>query len=453
MRRLIVALSALSLAVAACGGAASPAPSSPASTAQPSSAASLTVAASASQGAPVTITYLTDTENTAEEEAQAKAQVDEFNSSHPDIQVKREAVGADQLDTITQTRLNSGDIDIVGYEIGPQWGDPLVKAGLVADLAPAFAKYGWKTYDWAKKQCTYQGTLACMPGEFETLGLFYNKTWFAQKGFSVPKTMDDLQKIVTAATADGLVPVTWGNQDIGMASILWSETMSNLLGQSGLNDRLCGTAKWNEAVDVKAIDLDFRQLFKAGWFPDVNAITYDDGNNLFFTGKAPMLMNGTWLNDAVTTKPNGRFEPGFFPLPSIDGSPIAVPSGVGSGTYVAAKSAHVDQAIAFLDWLFSDAVVTKWMLPVFGKIPPQPVDATTLSIPQLAKDTVNSLNTATVFGYNINVLTPSTMNDQINTGFTQVIAGSLSPKEQADKMQAAFQKAIAAGETAYCATK
>jgi raffinose/stachyose/melibiose transport system substrate-binding protein len=450
MKRIAGLYAGIVLVAAACGGSSAgpPTQAPPASRAPASQGAG----PSATSSGPVTITMLVAIAEEAELEAQAKAQIDDFNKTHPDIQVKREALDNDQLRTIIQTRLGSGGIDVFGYDTGPGFGGVLAKAGLVADMKPAYDKYGWKTFDWAKARCTYAGVLSCLPGAVEQVGIYYNKTMFDQKGFKEPATLEEFKTIMDAFKADGIVPLAFGDQPQWPAGHQYSMTLSNLVGRAGMDAKLYGDAKWNDAPGVKAIDIFFKQFKDAGYFPkDPNAVTYEDANALFYSGKAAMVPTGTWLVSEITTKTKGKYEIGFFPFPSIEGSSISPPSGLGSGTFVASNSKNKDAAFAFVDWLISDAVIKKWSLPVFNVIPAQPVDTTGVEVSPLFQlvldDLASSSGTASDFGYNIDVLTPQGFNDQMFTGFQEVLNGKLTPQEQADKLQAAYEKAMANGET------
>lgn len=451
MKRIASLIASMGLVIAACGGnsAAPPTQAPPAS--QPA-AASQAPGPSASASGPVEITFLAAIAEDPEIEVQAKAQIEDFNSTHPEIQVKREALDNDQLRTIIQTRVGSGGVDVFGYDTGPGFGGVLAKAGLVADMAPAYEKYDWKTFDWAKARCTYAGVLSCLPGSVEQVGIYYNKTMFDAKGFKEPATLEAFRTIMDAFKADGITPLAFGDQPQWPAGHQYSMTLSNIVGRAGMDARLYGEAKWNDADGVKAIDIFFKQFLDAGYFPkDPNAVTYEDANALFYSGKAAMIPTGTWLVSEITDNTKDKYEVGFFPFPSIDGSSISPPSGLGSGMFVAAKSQKKDAAFAFIDWLISDEVTKKWSLPVFNSIPAQPVDTTGVVVSplfqQVLDDLASSSGTASDFGYNIDVLTPAAFNDQMSTGFQEVLNGTLTPQQQADALQAAYEKAMAAGET------
>jgi len=209
---------------------------------------------------PVDITFLVGIAEDPEVDQQAQAQIEEFNASHPNINVKREALDNDQLRTIIQTRLGSGDVDIFGYDTGPGFGGVLAKAGLVADMEPAYDKYGWKTFDWAKARCTYSGVLSCLPGAVEEVGIFYNKTMFDAKGFKEPQTLDEFRTIMDAFKADEIVPLAFGDQPQWPAGHQYSMTLSNIVGREGMDARLYGDKKWNDAAGVQALDIYFQQF-------------------------------------------------------------------------------------------------------------------------------------------------------------------------------------------------
>lgn len=401
---------------------------------------------------PVEITYLAAIAEDPQIEQQLQAQIEQFNATHPDIQVKRDALDNDQLRTIIQTRLGSGAIDVFGYDTGPGFGGVLAKAGLLADMGPAYEQFGWPTYDWAKARCTYSGVLSCMPGQVEQVGIFYNKTLFDERGFAEPQTLEEFTDIMDAFKADDIVPLAFGNQPQWPAGHQFSMTLSNIVGRAGMDARLLGDQPWNDADTVKAIDIYFKQFQEAGYFPtDPNAVTYDDANALFYAGRAAMIPTGTWLVSEITSQTEGKYEVGFFPFPSIDGSSISPPSGLGGGTFVAADSTKQDAAFTFIDWLISDEVTKEWSLPILNVIPAQPVDTAGVDVSplfqQVLDDLAASSGTASDFGYNIDVLTPQGFNEQMFTGFQEVLNGTLTPQQQADALQAEYEEAMAAGET------
>jgi raffinose/stachyose/melibiose transport system substrate-binding protein len=162
-----------------------------------------------------------------------------------------------------------------------------------------------------------------------------------------------------------------------------------------------------------------------------------------------MIPTGTWLVSEVTEK--AKFDVGFMPFPAIDGSSVSPPAGLGGGMFVNAKAKNPTAAFAYLDWLLQPAQIKKWDLGTFNSIPAVPIDAASVSVsPLFGKvlgDLAESSGTSGTFGYNIDVLAPAAFNDVMSDGFQNVLAGKETPQGLADKLQAAYQKAMAAGET------
>src|SRR3954465_13133320 len=94
----------------------------------------------------VTITFLTGQQESTRLEAQAKADIERFNDTHPRIEVKRDSMDNDQLRTVLKTRLNSNNgPDVFSYDTGPGFGGVLAKANLAGPLPAAHPKHKRRT--------------------------------------------------------------------------------------------------------------------------------------------------------------------------------------------------------------------------------------------------------------------------------------------------------------------
>jgi len=400
-------------------------------------------------GKKVTITFLTGQQESTRLEAQAKADIDRFNKEHPDIEVKRDSMDNDQLRTVLKTRLNSNDgPDVFSYDTGPGFGGVLAKAGLVEPLDSAYDKYKWPIYDWARQRATYGGKTYGIPDQVEEVGLYYNEDLFKKLGVTEPpKTVEELEQIADKAKAQGMIPIAYADKDQWPAGHQFSMMVSNLLGRKGLDDILYGKGSWDQPDVVKGIDLYFNQFAQKGYFPKgVNGLSYDDGNALFYQQKAVMDPTGTWLVSDIGQK--ASFPVGFFPFPSIDGSDVSPPAGVGGGLFVSARSKHKAQALEFLDWMFSKKEATH-RAEVFNSIPAFPIDTSSLKVSPLFKQVISDLSKSedeSAFGYNIDVLTPANFNDVMSSGFQDVLNGGRTPEQQAQQLQAAWARAKKSGD-------
>ena len=162
-----------------------------------------------------------------------------------------------------------------------------------------------------------------------------------------------------------------------------------------------------------------------------------------------MNPTGTWLVPEIVQTMQD-FEVGFFPFPSIEGSGISPPAGLGAGLFVAKEASNPQGAIDFIDYLLEDSTA-RLIIEKLNVIPAQPVDPQGLDVPELFKEVLEDLSTtaeAQSFGYNLDVLAPQTFNEVMFNGFQEVLAGTRSPAEQAAALQDAWATAKKQGKIA-----
>jgi raffinose/stachyose/melibiose transport system substrate-binding protein len=399
-----------------------------------------------SQGGGEVVKFFTSTEETtALERAVIEILVDGFQEKYPKYTLEREAVPLEDQRSVIQTRLQSNDPpDVFQYDTGPGFGGVLADAGLLRSLEDAYKQKGWKIYDWAKQRATYDGTVYGVPSRVEELIVYYNKDLVPE----VPQTVEDLQAIADDLKAQDIIPLAFGDQEQWPGGHMFSFGASNVLGREGLDKILYGDGRWDTPEVVTAIDVIFRDFAERGYYPEgVNAITYDDANALFFSGQAAMVPTGTWLVSTIVESVQD-FEVDFFPFPSIDGSSISPPAGVGAGLFVAKNAKNPEGAIAFLDYLQQEETARQ-QAERLNIIPAHPIDTGGLDASDLFRQVLEDLSDegqAQSFGYNIDILTPANFNEVMFSGFQEVLNGTRSAQEQATALQDAWAKAKQQGK-------
>ncbi len=383
------------------------------------------------------VRFFTAAQETAAQERVMQDLVARFEEKNPNITLEREAVPTEDQRTVIQTRLQSGNPpDVFSYDTGPGFGGVLADAGLLRPLEDAYKQNDWGIYDWAKQRATYGGKVYGVPENVEEVIVFYNKDLVPE----VPQTVDELRQIADELKGQGITPFAFGDQEQWPAGHLFSIGVSNMLGREGLENILFGEGRWDTPEVVRAIELFFRDFVESEYYPEgVNAITYDDANALFYSGRAGMLPTGTWVVPTIVETVQD-FEVGFFPFPSIDGSSISPPAGVGSGLFVAKNAQNSEGALKFIDYLQSEDAA-RFLIEKFSVIPAHPVNTEGLDVPELSKQVLDDLSRspqAETFGYNVDVLTSENFNEVMNSGFQEVIGGSRSPEEQAAALQDAW---------------
>ena len=397
------------------------------------------------------VRYLTVIQETPELEALAEETIERFEKDHPNIDVRREAVTTDDQRAILRTRLGSSrSPDLFTFDTGPGFAGVLAEAGLLYSLDRAYETYRWPVFGWAKRRVSYQGVVSGVPANVEELGVYYNKEVFDSLGLEEPQTLQELEHIAEVIKANGMIPFAFGNAEKWPAGHLFSMAVGNLLGPKGLDRALFDGRGWDDTEVIRAIDLMFRRFPDRGFYPaGVNDIPYHDANTLFYSGRAAMDPTGTWLLSEVIEQ-DLAFGVGFFPFPSIDGSGITPPAGLGEGFFVANNTDEPKATLKLLDYLVFSERGAREELERFNEIPAFSVDTADLVLSPLFKSVLNDLESAggtSSFGYNIDVLAPHRFNATMSDGFAGVLSGDMSPEQQAKALQNAYREAVAKGET------
>jgi raffinose/stachyose/melibiose transport system substrate-binding protein len=188
----------------------------------------------------------------------------------------------------------------------------------------------------------------------------------------------------------------------------------------------------------------------AGCLPeDSVAIPYDDGNSLFYNGEALLNLTGSWLAAEIEEfMPD--YEVGFVPFPEIEGGVGRVwISGVGSAWYISAATQHPDEAAAFVDYLFSQEALDKW-IGVSRYFVPVDADLANIDVTPLSGQIIETLQSAgdegVQFGYNVDVLAPPEFNEVMSSGFQAMLVGDKTAEQQAADLEAAWEEAMGASD-------
>jgi raffinose/stachyose/melibiose transport system substrate-binding protein len=357
------------------------------------------------------------------------------------VEVEVQTLDLSTMRTVLQTQLRSEEgPDVFNWGSGPGIGGALAEAGLLYDLTEAYEENDWEVYDFAKERVTYDGKVYGIPGEMETVGLYYNVAVFEELGIEPPTSLDELREVCEAIREGGLVPMAFGDQEGWEGSHLLSMALSSDLGAPGMETLLAGEESWESPEVVDALTF-WQEANENGWLPESpTSVDYDTMTSLYISGEAAMIPTGSWfVNDLAA---DADFESAYIPFPSPDGDGVFA-AGLGSGPFVAANTGNPEGAIQLLDFLASEEQ-GQWTVENLQTIPTRPVDTEGLDVdPLLAQvlDQVSSLSEGgSELGYNIDVLMPETFNEAMFSSIQGVFTGQSTPEEAAATMQAAAEQ-------------
>jgi raffinose/stachyose/melibiose transport system substrate-binding protein len=315
--------------------------------------------------------------------------IEEFNArfteANPNITVDLSVVNANDLATVTQTRLSAGDIDVIDifgfsnsvqpYMSGatpPNW-QVMIEAGLLLDLTdqPFLANYDPVSI---QDSGMYNDTVyAINLGRVVYSGIYYNKDMFTEFGVEIPTTWDELVAACEVFTAEGIGCMTAGGADgwpifVGAYGLLGSLFPDQAAYVEGL---WTGDIKFNDEQSMvmwERMQIYARDMMERG----ASGIPGDAAPGRFASGAVAMFPGGSWYASAIeSAEPD--FDWGYIPFP---GSDVVEDNQGWFGKYdqgwaIAAGSPNVDASLLYLE-AFSEPENYQAFVDAVGFIPTQP---------------------------------------------------------------------------------
>lgn len=352
------------------------------------------------------------------------------------ITVILDVVPSENVQTIVQTQLRSGEgPDVFGYDTGPGFAGALAEAGLLYPLTDAYAEFDWPVYDFAQERVTFDGEIVGIPNDIETVGLFFNKTMFDEYGIDQPGTVGDLLEACEVLKGEGIIPFSVSDQEGWQGGHLLSMVLSSELGSAGIEALIDGDASWDSPEVIAGLEL-LKKFNDNGCFtPSPAAVTYDNGNALFYSGQAAINPTGSWL--VQDTERNVDFEVGYMPFPASDG-PGVFSGGLGAGLFVSAATKKTEAALKFLNYQMSQEHGA-WVIENAKSIPAFPIDTSGIEatplFTQVLDDAAKIADGTGDFGYNIDVLMSNTFNEATQNGIQALLTGQKTPAEIAASLE------------------
>jgi ABC-type glycerol-3-phosphate transport system substrate-binding protein len=393
---------------------------------------------SGGSSAPVTLT-LWHNYGTEQNAVATKNLVTAYEAQHPNVTIKIVSQPADNYFAL----LKAAAISHTGPDIAVQWTglftlqDTSYLSSLKG-LVPDSALSQMKGMQWMSAGLSSSGAPYVMPLEDQFYIGFYNKKALQKAGVtSVPKTWDELSSACTKLKAAGYTPIVYGNggQSLGTEFYPWYDSSYLMIGEltvpqwKGLYD---GSIPWN-SPQVEGQFTKWANLEKQGC-TNSNVLTTTDNIQQFTSGKAAMIVDGTWDTQKFTQAMGNNvaaFVPGFSDTP-IHGV-VEYP---GDGFSVMNYSPHQQQAADFLAFIASPAGVKA--VNDAGLIPDVIGSTTTNPVNQ------QMLDFAAKQGYTpYPMLDNVTQGNVVNTGnkfLPSVLAGKISPADALGQMNSTWQQ-------------
>lgn len=202
--------------------------------------------------------------------------------------------------------------DIMEARDVPMWA----RAGKIAEVNP-------ELLELVNNAPNYNGKYYCVPTKSDApLGFFYNKAYFAEKGFEEPKTYQEFIDLCEAIKADGqMAPIVVGAADIWHVGFSWMTWYINYVTHTDpdfITHLYTGEAKWTDEYVVECFT-KYADIYKKGYVEEGFMSTSDSQIASFLvTGKAAMFISGAHMVANIKDA-DPSFEFGWFPLYNENG--------------------------------------------------------------------------------------------------------------------------------------
>jgi raffinose/stachyose/melibiose transport system substrate-binding protein len=375
----------------------------------------------------------------ADDVEQMKGLLAEYSKTHPNVIIEFKPTNPPDYNATLRLQLTSGTGPDLMYARSYATGLQLFNDGFFADVSSIPGLKENFTEGARSPWMTPDGKSFAVPFVAVSHGVYYNKDIFKKLGLSIPETWEDFLKVCDKIKAAGITPVANSlGDEWDIAEVVFMSIAPNFIG--GREGRLAyesGKRPWNDANMVATFQAmkDLVPYLPAGF----EALTYNDSNALFATGKAAMYFDGSWTLGTFKDVP---FQWGVFAPPPPKGRAPQICFHADAGIAMNSKTKYPKEASEFLAWIASEdgaTIAAKYLPTGF-----YPMINAKITIADPHANEMLALNQGR--GLDVRLAWPRLMEGEpsgynlIMYGSIQVMKGIKTPQQAADDLAAGLAK-------------
>ncbi|WP_304244542.1 ABC transporter substrate-binding protein [Gracilinema caldarium] len=375
----------------------------------------------------------------ADDVEQMKGLLAEYSKTHPNVIIEFKPTNPPDYNATLRLQLTSGTGPDLMYARSYATGLQLFNDGFFADVSSIPGLKENFTEGARSPWMTADGKSFAVPFVAVSHGVYYNKDIFNKLRISIPETWEDFLKVCDKIKAAGITPVANSlGDEWDIAEVVFMSIAPNFIG--GREGRLAyesGKRPWNDANMVATFQAmkDLVPYLPAGF----EALTYNDSNALFATGKAAMYFDGSWTLGTFKDVP---FQWGVFAPPPPKGKAPQICFHADAGIAMNTKTKYPKEASEFLAWIASKdgaTIAAKYLPTGF-----YPMINAKITIADPHANEMLALNQGR--GLDVRLAWPRLMEGEpsgynlIMYGSIQVMKGIKTPQQAADDLAAGLAK-------------
>jgi len=259
----------------------------------------------------------------------AQSLTSDFNNTHPNIHANLLFFQNDPYKQKLQVAMGAHNPPDIFFG----WGGGILKsyvdAGDVYDLTGVLnADPSWKGRFLPSvfPSASFDGKIYGVPiNNTQPIVFFYNKDIFSKANLTPPQTWSDLLNVVQKLKEQNIIPIAVAGAS-QWTYLMYAEYLTDRFGGPGAFQAVLANQAnaWSQDAFIKAFTA-IQQLVDAGAFGSSFSSVLADTNQdaaLIYTGKAAMMLQGTWNFPVFNTNSptfiqGGKL--GWFGFPSVEG--------------------------------------------------------------------------------------------------------------------------------------
>ncbi len=383
--------------------------------------------------------------------------VERFEAAYPGVKVNMQI--SPQIGDIIRPQIVAGNVpDFISMNDNDQTGVllSLIRENGLLELTDLFEGPGLDDETPLKDQMLSgvlatakcapygDGRVFIAPFNSSPMGLVYNKTLFAEKGYTLPETWDEFFALGDRAKEDGIALLTYAGIYPGyMESMLWPAVASaaGMDGLSAISNYQQGAFSTDEVVRTLE---NIVKIGAGGYLMEGTvALNHTQSQTDMMLNKALFIPNGNWMENEMKDAPRADgFEFGLWhaPVPNA-GDRAYVMSSVEQFS-IPANARNQELAKEFLRFLYTDDSVKLFAEKANGIFAMK--DGAELAKEYISSGVYNMNDVYEhgdflVFGFaSLPKGCKVVPNDEIFNAMTDVMTGNLTARQWAERVEAAF---------------
>jgi multiple sugar transport system substrate-binding protein len=243
---------------------------------------------------------------------QRQAAVADFQKKNNGLTVKLNEIDHNSFQENINTYLQGNPDDVFSWFAGYRM-QFFAKRSLIGDVSDVWPINGvaesFKTASTGE-----DGKQYFVPQSYYPWAMFYRKSVFADRGYTPPKTLDEMVTLAGKMKSDGLVPIAFADKDGWPAMGTFDILNMRINGYQFHIDLMAGKGSW-ESAEVKKVFDTWAQLLPVHQ-PDPLGRTWQEAAQSLQQKKSGMYLLGTFLIDQFPQ--NEREDVDLFTFPVID---------------------------------------------------------------------------------------------------------------------------------------